>query len=49
VAAWSYAVEPQTGVTVSSSLGGWNESRTALVAPHGREFSMQIDLKAATR
>jgi hypothetical protein len=47
VAAWSYAVEPQTGATVSSPVGGWNEGRTALVAPRGREFSVQIDLKTA--
>src|SRR5688500_12089037 len=47
VAAWSYAVEPQPGAAVSSSVGGWNEIRTAIVAPRGREFSVQIDLKAA--
>jgi hypothetical protein len=47
VAAWSYAVEAQPGATISSPLGGWNESRTALVAPRGREFYVQIDLKAA--
>ncbi len=47
MAAWSYAVEPQMEVTVSSPTGGWNESRTALVGPGSREFSVQIDLKTA--
>ena len=47
MAAWSYSVEPQAGATVSSPIGQWNEGRTALVAPRGREFSVQIDLKPA--
>lgn len=44
VAAWSYAVEPQPGATISSPRGGWNEARTALTAPRSREFYVLIEL-----
>lgn len=44
--AWSYALEPQPTAKISSRGGGWNEARTALTAPGGREFSLQIELNA---
>jgi len=46
VAAWSYAAEPQPGAKLSSREGGWNEARTALTAPGGQEFTLQLDLEA---
>lgn len=46
VAAWSYAAEPQPGAKLSSREGGWNEARTALNAPGGREFTLQLDFEA---
>ena len=44
VAAWSYALEPQPGVTVASAQGNWNEARTAVVGRGGREFTLEINL-----
>lgn len=47
VEGWSYAVEPQPAARISSRDGAWNEARTALTAPGGRdEFTLQIDLAA---
>ena len=47
VAGWSYAIESQPGVAIASPGGAWNEARTAVTAPGGREFSLQIQLNAA--
>lgn len=45
VAAWSYAVEPQPGARVTAPAGAWNESRTALTAAGGREFTVLVELE----
>jgi len=45
VAAWSYAAEAQPAARLSSREGGWNEARTALTAPGGREFTLQLALE----
>jgi hypothetical protein len=47
VAAWSYAVEPQPSARISSHRGAWNEARSALTAPGGHEFTLQIDFDAS--
>jgi hypothetical protein len=46
--AWSYAVDPQPNVNVSSPGGAWNEARTAIIAPGAREFSLQIELTGSS-
>jgi hypothetical protein len=48
-ASWSYAVEPQPSVTISSPAGAWNETRTALIAPASREFSVHIEMNPTRR
>lgn len=48
VSGWSYALEPQPGVKASVPGGAWNEARTALVAPGGREFALTIEFAGAT-
>lgn len=47
--AWSYATEPQKGVTISSSTGRWNEPRTALIGARESEFSVQIEFETTQR
>ncbi|MBI4626465.1 MAG: hypothetical protein HY736_25005 [Verrucomicrobia bacterium] len=44
---WSYAIDPQPKVNVSSPEGAWNEARTALTAPRSREFSLHLELEAS--
>lgn len=44
---WAYAIEPQPGARISSPGGAWNEARTALIAPGGREFSLQIEVSGS--
>jgi hypothetical protein len=41
---WTYALEPQTTARISAVEGAWNEARTALIGPRGREFSIRIEL-----